>query len=118
VAESYFFSIITRHPFKIRAAKGDLLINSTFFADLSKAATMLNRKLGAFTIPSLIVQGLEDTAVTPAMTRSAFSIMPRDEQHVLVEIPGATHGFEGESLDKLIATSTEWIEKYIERPSA
>ncbi len=112
-----FISTITRRPFKIQAAQGAILIEGKFFADLNKAATMLNQKLCSFTIPSLIVQGLDDTAVTPAMSRSAFKLMPSDEYHAIMEIPGATHGFEGDSLNKVIQTSKDWIVKYIERAS-
>ncbi len=94
---------------KIGAVSGYLLVNRKFFTDIEATIPKIDSLLAKFDTPSLIVQGLSDSAVYPEWTRTAFSRMPRDNHHKLVEIPDATHDFKGNHLAYFIQNSIEFI---------
>lgn len=85
-------------------------INYTFLEALMQADP--DEKLKKFALPSLIVQGTLDKAVSPENTRLAFSLMPQDEHHKLVEIEGTDHDFNGVYLDQFIEHTIAWLKKY------
>ncbi len=94
---------------KVGAVSGHLLVNRKFFSDIEATIPKIDGLLAKFDTPSLIVQGLGDSTVHPEWTRTAFSRMPRDDHHKLVEVPDATHDFKGEHLAYFIQTSIEFI---------
>ncbi len=98
---------------KIDAASGHLVVKRRFFKDIEDIIPRIDGLLSRFETPSLIVQGLDDNAVRPEWTRAAFSHMPRDDRHRLVEVPGATHDFKGEHLAFFIKASIEFIRTII-----
>lgn len=93
------------------AAGGPIIMARSFFDDIARVDP--RPRLAAFAKPAIIVQGLADTAVKPDMSRRAFSIMPRDERHVLVEVPGATHDFDGPHLDAFIEATVSFFQREI-----
>nr|MDO8083992.1 alpha/beta fold hydrolase [Candidatus Sigynarchaeum springense] len=98
---------------KVNVVSGYLLVNRKFFDDIEAVIPKIDGILSNFVTPSLIVQGLDDSAVHPEWTRAAFSCMPRDDRHKLVEVPGATHDFKGKELACFIEETTKFIQAYI-----
>ncbi len=98
---------------KIGAVSGYLIVNRRFFDDIEAAISKIDDLLSGFDTPSLIVQGLDDRAVHPEWTRVAFSHMPRDDRHKLVEVPGATHDFKGKELALFLEESVSWIQAHV-----
>jgi uncharacterized protein len=108
-----FSSRITGRQRKINAANGALIVNASFYDGILKSEALVKPTLQQLAIPTLIVQGLADRTVRPARTRAAFNLMPVDEQHKLVEIPGAGHGFDGDQLASCVSESCAWFRQYL-----
>ena len=111
MALAKFIIKITRTPLKRGASQGAILMGKQFFKDISEVD--VEPILREFTTPSLIIQGLEDNSVKPDMTRDAFSMMPEDGDHRLLEIKGATHNFNGQELDKFISHTLNFLNEYL-----
>ncbi len=108
-----FIMALTRKPI-YRKSSGEhapVIMGKSFFDDVLRIDPC--PALASFTTPSLVIQGLADTDVRPALTREAVSHMPRDEHHELVEIDGATHNFAGEHLKAFISHTVGWLNKYM-----
>jgi len=88
---------------------GKILVDKSFSEDLLKhdVKSLLKKQ----NIPTLIIQGTNDSVVKLETTRSAFKLFPRDDLHVLVEVEGATHDFNNKHLDQFIAISINWMTK-------
>jgi esterase/lipase len=105
-------SKIKKTPISIKSS-GDhapILTDYTFMDALQKADP--DEKLRKFTLPSLIIQGTLDKAVKPENTRVAYSLMPQDDHHKLIEIEGTDHDFNGKYLDMFIEHSIIWLKRY------
>ena len=100
-------------PNEINAANGPLIVTASFYEGILNSEALVKPALQQFTIPALIVQGLADHTVRPKRTRNAFRLMPADDHHKLVEIPGAGHGFDGGQLDRCVSESCAWFIFYI-----
>ncbi|MHA1234222.1 MAG: alpha/beta hydrolase family protein [Promethearchaeota archaeon] len=62
--------------------------------------------------PTLIVQGTKDDKVPLELTKKAFSMMPQDDNHKLVEVQNATHDFEEKYLQEFIKETVSWLKSY------
>ncbi|MHA1732559.1 MAG: alpha/beta hydrolase family protein [Promethearchaeota archaeon] len=104
-------SAFRKKPLAVKSAGNDpILVDRTFIRDIR--ATNPDPALEGLDIPALVVQGTADTAVRPELTRAAFSKMPKDDHHRLVEVEGATHDFDGRHLEEFIKESVGWLERY------
>ncbi len=104
-------SVFKKSPVKIKSPGHEKIwVDYSFVQDLLD--TDVDEFLVEFKTPSLIIQGTADTAVKPRHTRMAFQLMPIDEHHQLVEVPGATHVFQDAHLDKFITDTVTWLKKY------
>ena len=94
------------------SGKGDSIkINNTFVEDLAKYdPSNFLQKLAA---PALIVQGNKDRSVRPRNTREAFTHLPQDNHHKLIEIEKAGHDFDGAQLTEFIEESIKWLKNYL-----
>jgi len=90
---------------------GPIKINNTFVEDLSKYDLIWY--LQKISTPAIIVQGTKDRAVRPRNTREAFTHLPQDDHHKLVEIDKAGHDFDGEYLTEFIDVTINWLKNYI-----
>jgi uncharacterized protein (TIGR00369 family) len=71
-----------------------------------------SRKLLAeFTLPSLIIQGVEDTTVQAEYSRKMINLMPKDEHLKLVEISDTDYDFKNEYLKLYIEHTLIWLLK-------
>ena len=104
---------LRKRPLKLPSIseKGPILVDKSFADDLSRYDLIF--RLKSFTIPTLIVQGTTDTVVKLIDTREAFSYFPRNKLHKLIEIPNATHEFDGVQLDEFIKQTIDWLKKYV-----
>jgi putative redox protein len=98
-------------PFKLQTKKEPIFMDKTFIDAIE--THLADPILKEFTLPSLIIQGTEDSAVLPAWTQEAFSKMPQNERHKYITVDGATHDFEGVHLEQFIQESISWIKKFI-----
>jgi len=46
------------------------------------------------------------------LAKKAFSLMPQDDNHKLVEIQNATHDFEEKHLQEFIKETVNWLKIY------
>ena len=105
-------SMVKQAPLKRRSRNAEpILIDRTFVDSLEHANS--EDALRAFVIPALIVQGTDDATVKARYSRDAYSVMPRDEHHQMVEVEGADHNFDGEHLDRFIMHSIAWLKRYL-----
>lgn len=93
-----------------------VLLDRTFFEAIRRHPP--EPALATFQTPALVVQGLADPTVKPPLTRAAFACMPADEHHRLVEVPGATHDFDGPHLETFLAHTMEWLARYQPPPGS
>ncbi len=104
-------SLFKRSPIKIKSPGNEhIWVDYSFVQDILDSD--VDELLVEFTTPTLIIQGTADTAVKPRHTRMAFQLMPIDDHHQLVEVPGATHDFKDAHLDEFIARTVTWLKKY------
>ncbi len=61
---------------------------------------------------TLIIQGTADKSVPLELTKKAFSWMPKNGNHKLVEVQGATHDFKGKHLEIFIRETVTWLKNY------
>jgi len=47
------------------------------------------------------------------LTKKAFSMMPQDSHHKLVEVQNATHDFEEKHLQEFIKETVSWLKDYL-----
>ncbi len=106
-----FASLFKKGPKKIKSTEtGPIWVDYSFVEDLLDYN--VDEYLVDFATPTLIVQGTADTSVKPHDTRFAFQLMPIDDHHQLVEVPGATHLFQDAHLDQFINQTIVWLKKY------
>ncbi|MBD3255659.1 MAG: prolyl oligopeptidase family serine peptidase [Candidatus Lokiarchaeota archaeon] len=88
-----------------------IMINHSFIEDLSNYD--VDELVKKFSLPTLIIQGTRDRSVRLEDTRRFFKQMPQDDKHKLIEVPKATHNFDGEQLDQFIAETISWLKEYL-----
>jgi len=93
------------------SGEGDpVIIDMSFVMDV--ANFHVRPALKKLTAPTLIVQGTADEKVPLELTKKAFSLMPQDENHKLVEVKGATHDFNEKHLQEFIKETVSWLKNY------
>jgi len=108
-----WFKDLNKGPVKIPSS-GDgepIVIDLSFMTDFAKFR--VKSSLKKLNPPTLIVQGTSDEAVPLDLTRKAFQLLPKDENHKLVEIQNATHDFEAKFLIEFITNTVKWLKKYL-----
>ncbi|MCK4382788.1 MAG: alpha/beta hydrolase [Candidatus Lokiarchaeota archaeon] len=63
-------------------------------------------------LPTIIIQGTMDDKTPLKLAKKAFSLMPQDDNHKLVEIQNATHDFEEKHLQEFIKETVNWLKIY------
>ena len=108
-----WFKDLDKGPVKIPSSgKGEpIIIDLSFVTEFAKLR--VKPLLKNLELPTLIVQGTSDESVPLELTRKAFQLLPKDENHELIEIQNATHDFEGRHLTKFIKNTVMWLKKYI-----
>ena len=109
------FGKLRKKPIKRNSSGkgGAILIDRTFTMGIKKLEHQINPTLANSTIPSLIVQGIDDPVVKVEITRDAFALMPQNETHEMIEVAGATHDFKEQHLDEFIEHSIAWFKQYL-----
>ncbi|MHA1689078.1 MAG: alpha/beta hydrolase [Promethearchaeota archaeon] len=102
---------LRKRPLKLPSSGmgGKILIDKSFSEDLLNFD--VDSLLRVHEIPTIIIQGIEDSVVKAESTRSAFSLLPLDKGHQLIEIKGAPHDFDNEHLEQFINVSLEWLKR-------
>ena len=110
--QSEWFKDINKGPVEIATSgEGDpIIIDMSFVMDVAKF--QVRPALKNLTPPTLIVQGTADTKVPLELTKKAFSMMPQDDNHKLVEVQDATHDFEERHLKEFIKETVNWLKTY------
>ena len=108
-----WFKDLDKGPVKIPSS-GDgepIIIDLSFVTEFAKLRVKpFLKKLNS---PTLIVQGTSDESVPLESTRKAFQLLPKDENHELIEVKNASHNFEGKLLNKFINNTVKWLKKYL-----
>ena len=106
------FKDLDKGPIEIPTS-GDsepLIIDMSFMTEVAKfRARPALKKLN---LPTLIVQGTKDEEIPFKLTKKAFSLMPQDDNHKLVEVQDATHDFKEKHLEIFIRETVNWLKKY------
>ncbi|MHA1670010.1 MAG: alpha/beta hydrolase [Promethearchaeota archaeon] len=108
-----WFKDIDKGPVKIPSS-GDvepIIIDLSFVSDFAKF--QVKPSLKKLYSPTLIVQGTSDESVPLEHTRKAFQLLPKNENHKLIEIQSATHDFEGVHLVEFITNTVKWLKNYL-----
>ncbi len=103
--------LFRKRPISV-SSKGnpDILLDRSFLSSIQTYP--IKEILQNFQESCLVLQGGSDITVKPQWTRKAFHELPHTDQQVYLEIPGATHVFNGSHLDQFIAESIKWLAKY------
>ena len=107
-----WFKDLDKGPVEIPSS-GDLapiIIDMSFIMEFAKFR--VKPALKKLVTPTLIIQGTADESVPLELTKKAFSFMPQDDHHKLVEVKDATHDFNEEHLEIFIRETLEWLKKY------
>jgi len=110
--ESDWFKDIDKGPVEIPTS-GDgepVIIDMSFVTEIGKFR--VKPALKKLDQPTLIVQGTKDDSIPLKLTKKAFSMMPQDNNHKLVEVQGATHDFEEKHLQEFIKETVSWLKNY------
>jgi esterase/lipase len=96
---------------KLPNEKEGLLIDRNFADEIERIK--VENYLKKLIKPTLILQGTADSSVKLESTRKAFTFLPKDDHHKLIELKNATHNFTGKHLTNLIELTTNWLRKYV-----
>ena len=107
-----WFKNIDKGPVEIpTSGEGDpVIVDMSFVMDI--ANFRVRPALKNLTTPTLIIQGTKDEKVPLELTKKAFSMMPQDRNHKLVEVRDATHDFEKRYLQEFIKETVSWLKSY------
>ena len=108
-----WFKDLDKGPVKIPSS-GDgepIIIDLSFVTEFAKLR--VKPALKKLDSPTLIVQGTSDESVPLELTRKAFQLLPKDENHELIELKNATHDFAEEHLIEFINNTVKWLKKYL-----
>ncbi len=108
-----WFKNIDKGPVEIpTSGEGDpVIVDMSFVMDI--ANFRVRPALKNLTTPTLIIQGTKDEKVPLELTKKAFSMMPQDSNHKLVEVQDATHDFEKQYLQEFIKETVSWLKIYL-----
>jgi putative redox protein len=107
-----WFKDIAKGPVEIPSS-GEfepIIIDMSFVTDMGQFR--VKPALKKLYPPTLIVQGTKDDKVPLELTKKAFSMMPQDNNHKLVEVQDATHNFEEKYLQEFINETVSWLKIY------
>ena len=110
--QSEWFKDITKGPVEIPSS-GDydpITIDMSFVTEFGKFR--VKPALKKLEPPTLIIQGTADITTPLSLTKKAFSMMPQDEDHKLVEVQDATHDFDEIYLQEFIRETINWLKNY------
>jgi putative redox protein len=107
-----WFKDIAKGPVEIPSSGefGPIIIDMSFVTDMGQFR--VKPALKKLNPPTLIVQGTKDDKVPLELTKKAFSMMPQDNSHKLVEVQNATHDFEEKHLQEFIKETVNWLKNY------
>ncbi len=108
-----WFKDLNKGPVKIPSS-GDgepIIIDLSFMTNFAKFR--VKPSLKKLSPPTLIIQGTMDKSVPLEFTRKVFQLLPKDENHKLVEIQNATHDFDAKFLIEFINNTVKWLKKYL-----
>ena len=108
-----WFKDIAKGPVEIPSS-GEfepIIIDMSFVTDMGQFR--VKPALKKLYPPTLIVQGTNDDKVPLELTKKAFSMMPQDNNHKLVEVQDATHDFNEKHLQEFIKETVSWLKSYL-----
>ena len=111
--QAEWFKDLDKGPVEIPSSgEGEpVIIDMSFMTEIAKFR--VRPALKKLDLPTLIVQGTKDEKVPLELTKKAFSLMPQDNNHKLVEVQNATHDFEKKHLQEFIKETVSWLKKYL-----
>jgi len=110
--QSEWFKEINKGPVEIPSS-GDydpIIIDMSFVTEFGKFR--VRPALKKLESPTLIIQGTADETTPLNLTKKAFRMMPRDENHKLVEVQDAPHDFDEIHLQEFIKLTVDWLKNY------
>ncbi|GAH33687.1 unnamed protein product, partial [marine sediment metagenome] len=110
--QTNWFNDLNKGPVELPTS-GDgepVIIDMSFVAEVAKF--QVKPALKKLNLPTLIIQGTTDDQVLLKLTKKAFSLMPQDDNHKLVEVQNATHDFEEKHLQEFIKETVNWLKIY------
>ena len=107
-----WFKDIAKGPVEIPSSGefAPIIIDMSFVTDMGQFR--VKPALKKLYPPTLIVQGTKDDKVPLELTKKAFSMMPQDNNHKLVEVQNATHDFKEIHLQEFIRETVNWLKNY------
>jgi len=107
-----WFKDIAKGPIEIPSSGefDPIIIDMSFVTDMGQFR--VKPALRKLYPPTLIVQGTKDDKVPLELTKKAFSMMPQDDNHKLVEVQNATHDFKEIHLQEFIRETVNWLKNY------
>jgi len=111
--QAEWFKDLDKGPVEIPSSgEGEpVIIDMSFMTEIAKFR--VRPALKKLDLPTLIIQGTKDEKVPLELTKKAFSLMPQDNNHKLVEVQNATHDFEKKHLQEFIKETVSWLKKYL-----
>jgi pimeloyl-ACP methyl ester carboxylesterase len=108
-----WFKDIDKGPVEIPSSGefDPIIIDMSFVMDV--ANFRIKQALKKHFASTLLVQGTADEKVPLELNKKAFSLMPQDNNHKLVEVQGATHDFEEKHLQEFIRETVNWLKIYL-----
>ncbi len=107
-----WFKDLAKGPVEIPSSgeEAPVIIDMSFMTEISKFR--VRPALKKLIIPTLIVQGTKDEETPLDLVKKAFSLMPQDDNHKLVEVQNATHDFGEKHLQEFIKETISWLKNY------
>jgi pimeloyl-ACP methyl ester carboxylesterase len=107
-----WFKDIDKGPVEIPSSGeyGPIIIDMSFVKEV--ANFRVRPALKKLNLPTIIIQGTMDDKTPLKLAKKAFSLMPQDDNHKLVEIQNATHDFEEKDLQEFIKETVNWLKIY------
>ena len=107
-----WFKDIDKRPVEIPSTGeyGPIIIDMSFVKEV--ANFRVRPALKKLNLPTIIIQGTMDDKTPLKLAKKAFSLMPQDDNHKLVEIQNATHDFEEKDLQEFIKETVNWLKIY------
>ena len=108
-----WFKDIDKGPVEIPSSGeyGPIIIDMSFVREV--ANFRVRPALKKLNLPTIIIQGTMDDKTPLELTKKAFSMMPQDDNHKLVEVQNATHDFEEKHLQEFIKETVNWLIIYL-----
>jgi len=107
-----WFKDIDKGPVEIPSSGeyGPIIIDMSFLMEVAKFR--VRPALKKLEPPTLVVQGTADETVPLELAKKAFSLMPQDNNHKLVEVQNATHDINERHLQEFVKETVSWLKNY------